>query len=174
MLSRLRATLAGMVTRAWPEEVERVAAYLREARVEARIEEFAEGTPTAEDAARAVGCALGQIVKSLVFDCDGRPIVVLVPGDRRADGGKVAEAAACSIARIAGPDQVREATGFEPGAVAPFPLPRVERVFVDRSLLRHRLVWIGAGSRRHMAALGPADLARLARAEPLDAVAGRT
>lgn len=159
-----------MVARAWPEEVERVAAFLREAGVEARVEEFAEGTPTAEDAARAVGCALGQIVKSLVFDCDGRAIVVLVPGDRRADRAKIAEAAGCKAAKIAGPDQVKEATGFAPGAVAPFPLPSVERVFVDRSLLKHRVVWIGAGSERHMAAVSPPDLVRLARAEATDVV----
>jgi prolyl-tRNA editing enzyme YbaK/EbsC (Cys-tRNA(Pro) deacylase) len=163
-----------VTVRAFPEEVERVASFLREAGVESRIEEFADGTPTAEDAARAAGCALGQIVKSLVFDCDGQPVVVLVPGDRRADRDKVAEAAGCRAARIAGPEQVREATGFEPGAVAPFPLPRVERIFVDRVLLRHRVVWIGAGSTRHMAALSPADLVRLAHAEPLDAVSDRT
>jgi prolyl-tRNA editing enzyme YbaK/EbsC (Cys-tRNA(Pro) deacylase) len=163
-----------MVARAWPDEVERVVAQLREAGVEARVEEFLEGTPTAEDAARAVGCALGQIVKSLVFDCDGRSIVVLVPGDRRADRRKVAVAAGCGSARIAGPEQVKAATGFEPGAVAPFPLPAVEAVYVERSLLQHRLVWVGAGSTRHMAAVTPADLVRLARAEPMDAVEPHT
>jgi prolyl-tRNA editing enzyme YbaK/EbsC (Cys-tRNA(Pro) deacylase) len=160
-----------VVGRAWPEQVERVAGHLREAGVEARVEEFLEGTPTAEDAARAVGCALGQIVKSLVFDCDGRSILVLVPGDHRADRRKVAAAANCSSARIAGADEVRAATGFEPGAVAPFPLPRVEAIFIDRSLLRHKLVWIGAGSTRHMAAVTPTDLVRLANARPIDAVA---
>lgn len=155
----------------WPEPVERVADFLRQAGVEGRIEEFDEGTPTAEDAARAVGCKLSQIVKSLVFDCDGSPVVVLVPGDRRADAGKVARAAACRRARIAGPAEVREATGFEPGAVAPFPLRRVRRVFVDRQVLVHDRVWIGAGSPSHMATLAPADLVRLAKAEPMDAVA---
>jgi prolyl-tRNA editing enzyme YbaK/EbsC (Cys-tRNA(Pro) deacylase) len=163
-----------VVARAWPDEVERVAAYLRESGTESRVEEFEDGTPTAEAAARAVGCELGQIVKSLVFDCDGRSVVVLVPGDRRADRRKVAEGAGCSTARIAGPEQVVEATGFEPGAVAPFPLPRVDGVFIDRSLLRHRLVWIGAGSTRHMAALTPSELVRLAQARPMDAVASDT
>jgi len=121
----------------WPEPVERVSAFLREAGAEARIEEFSQGTPTAQDAANAVGCRLAQIVKSLVFDCDGRSIVALVPGDRRADPRKLAKAAGCERARVAGPDRVREATGFEPGAVAPFPLPRVERVLIDPSLLRY-------------------------------------
>jgi Cys-tRNA(Pro) deacylase len=159
------------VNERWPEPVERVAAFLRDARVEARIEEFETGTPTAEDAARAVGCKLGQIVKSLVFDCDGSPLLVLVPGDRRADARKVARAAGCRKATIAGPDEVRAATGFEPGAVAPFPLPRVVRVLVDRQLLVHDRVWIGAGSSRHLGTLAPADLVRLAKAEPMDAVA---
>jgi prolyl-tRNA editing enzyme YbaK/EbsC (Cys-tRNA(Pro) deacylase) len=158
------------VTSAWPEAVERVAAYLRAAGAEARIEEFAQETPTAEDAAAAVGCGLPQIVKSLVFECDGRPILVMVPGDRRANGRKVARAAGGRRAAVAGPELVRSATGFEPGAVAPFPLPKVDRVFVDRSLLGHREVWIGAGSTRHLAALPPAELVRLARAQPVDVV----
>lgn len=154
----------------WPAPVERVASFLRQGGVEARIEEFQAGTPTAEDAARAVGCKLEQIVKSLVFDCDGAPLVVLVPGDRRADSGKIARAAGCRRARIAGPETVRYATGFEPGAVAPFPLPHVSRVLVDRQLLVHDRVWIGAGSPSHMATLSPADLVRLSKAEPMDAV----
>ena len=51
----------------WPEPVERVSRYLHDAGAEASIEEFAAGTPTAADAARAIGCAPGRIVKSLVF-----------------------------------------------------------------------------------------------------------
>ena len=163
-----------MATKAWPEPVERVTAYLREAGAEVRVEEFPDGTPTAQAAARAVGCELGQIVKSLVFRCDGRPVVALVPGDRRADSDKIARAAGCRFARIAGPDEVTEATGFEPGAVAPFPLPRVERLFIDPTLLSHRVVWIGAGSERHMASLSPTELVRLSRARPMDVVESHT
>ena len=152
----------------WPEPVERVTAYLREAAAEARVEEFLSGTPTAEEAARAIGCELSTIVKSLVFDCDGRPVVVMVPGDRKADAPKVAAAVGAARARIAGPDRVQEVTGFEPGAVAPFPLARVDRVLIDKSLLVHERVWIGAGSPRHMAGLSPGELVRLARAVPVD------
>ena len=147
----------------WPEPVERVSAFLRQMGVESRVEEFSEGTPTAADAARAVGCKLGQIVKSLVFDCDGRWVVALIPGDRRADAAK-----------IASPAQVEKATGFVAGAVAPFPLPHVERVFVDRNLLSHKHVWVGAGSAHHMAELSSADLVRLARAQVMDAVEAAT
>ena len=55
--------------------------------------------------------------------------------------------------------------------MAPFPLPGVDRVLLDRALLAHELVWVGAGSPRHMAGLAPAELVRLARAHAIDAVA---
>lgn len=154
----------------WPEQVERVAAFLRSAGVEARLEEFSEPTPTAGDAARAVGCTPDRIVKSLVFDCDGRTVVVLVPGDRRADPEKIAAAAGAGAARVVPAAEVERRTGFAPGAVAPVALARVDRVLADRSLLAHERVWVGAGSGRHLAALAPADLLRVARAEPMDAV----
>ena len=149
----------------WPEPVERVAAVLRAAAVDARIEEFPEGTPTAEEAARAVGCTRAEIVKSLVFVCDGRPVLALVPGDKRADARRLSAAAGAGYARVAKPEEVVSATGFEPGAVAPFPAPNVSRVLMDRSLLRHEIVWIGAGSDCHMAGMEPSDLARLAKVE---------
>jgi prolyl-tRNA editing enzyme YbaK/EbsC (Cys-tRNA(Pro) deacylase) len=154
----------------WPEPVERVAAYLREAGAEARLEELESVTATAEDAARAAGCPLGQIVKSIVVVCDGRAVVALVPGDRRADLDKIARAADAAEARIASAAEVQEATGFAPGAVAPFPLPNVDRVLIDQSLLGHDVVWVGAGSHTHLAALSAGDLVRLARARPIDAV----
>jgi prolyl-tRNA editing enzyme YbaK/EbsC (Cys-tRNA(Pro) deacylase) len=152
----------------WPEAVERVSSFLRDAGAEARLEQFADGTPTAADAAAAVGCELDQIVKSLVLVCDEKPVVALVPGDRRGDPEKIARASGASAARIAKPDEVRRATGFDPGAVAPFPLPDVEVVLLERDLLRHRLVWVGAGSSSHMAGLAPAELVRLSRARPTD------
>ncbi len=152
----------------WPEPVERVAAVLRERAADARLEEFPEGTLTAADAARAVGCEPSQIVKSLVFLCDGVPVLALVPGDRRADAAKVALAAGAAKARVARPEEVVEATGFEPGAVAPFPVPNVSRVLVEQELLLQELVWIGAGSSRHVAGLAPLDLVRLSEAVPAD------
>lgn len=158
------------MSRDWPEPVQRVAAFLQEARVEARVEEFGEGTPTAEAAARAAGAELGEIVKTLVFSCDGRAIVVMVPGDRRADTAKIAAVAGCDRVKGVGADAVEELTGFPAGGVAPFPLPGIQTVLLDRALLAHEVVWIGAGSSRHMVALAPADLARLAHARPVDAV----
>jgi prolyl-tRNA editing enzyme YbaK/EbsC (Cys-tRNA(Pro) deacylase) len=150
----------------WPEPVQRVAVALREARVEARVEEFADGTPTAADAASATGAPIESIVKSLVFAGDGRPIVAMVPGDRRADTAKVAAAAGCERVKAVGADAVQRLTGFPPGGVAPFPLPGIDTILIDQALLAHEVVWVGAGSNRHLAAIAPSDLARLARARP--------
>jgi prolyl-tRNA editing enzyme YbaK/EbsC (Cys-tRNA(Pro) deacylase) len=156
----------------WPESVERVTAFIRAAGAEARVEEFPEGTSSAADAARAVGCSAAQIVKSLLFDCDGRFVLVLVPGDRRVDTAKLSLGVGCTSARPARAEHVFAVTGFEPGAVAPFPLPAIERVLLDPSLLLHRVVWIGAGSGRHVAALTPPELVRLARAQVVEVVTG--
>jgi prolyl-tRNA editing enzyme YbaK/EbsC (Cys-tRNA(Pro) deacylase) len=154
----------------WPEPVERVASFLRESGAEARLEEFPAGTPTARDAARAAGCDLAQIVKSVVFHCGDRFVVALTPGDRRADAEKVARAAAAAKAKVATPAQVVQATGFEPGAVAPFPLTGVAATFIDQTLLTHEKVWVGAGSASHLAALTPAELVRLTHARAADVV----
>ena len=152
----------------WPEPVARVAEVLKRSGVDARVEEFPEGTPTAGAAAEAVGSSRAQIVKSLVFICDGRPTLALVPGDRRADENKVAAAAGSRYARVARPDEVLAATGFEPGGVAPFPAPGVAQVLIAGELLVHDRVWIGAGSEHHMVGLSPLDLLRLTEARTAD------
>jgi prolyl-tRNA editing enzyme YbaK/EbsC (Cys-tRNA(Pro) deacylase) len=155
---------------AWPDPVERVSSFLRSAAVEARIEEFADGTPTAREAAKAVGCDLSQIVKSLVFVCDGAFVLALVPGDRRADEAAVGEAVPARLVRVARPDEVVHATGFEPGGVAPFPQRAVTQTLMDRSFFAHDVVWIGAGSASHMASIAPAELLRLSGARAVDLV----
>jgi prolyl-tRNA editing enzyme YbaK/EbsC (Cys-tRNA(Pro) deacylase) len=142
---------------------------------EARIEELMATTASAQEAADAVGCTLSQIVKSVVLVCDEAAVVALVPGDRRADVRRVATAVGGRRARIARADEVTAATGFTPGAVAPFPLPDVAAVLLDRTLLRHPVVWCGAGSDRHLAAIAPHELQRLTRARVVavaDAPAG--
>ena len=152
----------------WPEPVERVSAFLRAAAVDARIEEFSEGTPTAREAAKAVGCELGQIVKSVVLVCDGAYVLALVPGDRRADETAVRAAVGAKEVRVAKADEVVHATGFEPGGVAPFPQRDVSHTLIDSSFFAHGVVWIGAGTAQHMASLPPTELARLAAARTVD------
>jgi Cys-tRNA(Pro) deacylase len=155
---------------ALPPEVERVAAILRGEAVEARIEEFPEGTHTARDAARAIGCDLAQIVKSMVLVCDGAYVMALIPGDRRADEAAVARAVPAELVRPARPEEVVHATGFEPGGVAPFPQRAITQTLMDPSLLAHETVWIGAGTPSYIAGVAPADLQRLTRARGVDLV----
>jgi prolyl-tRNA editing enzyme YbaK/EbsC (Cys-tRNA(Pro) deacylase) len=157
----------------WPEPVERVAAELRAGAAEATIQEFPDGTPTAEAAARAIGCTLAEVLKSIVFVCDESVVVALIPGDRRADESKVAAAVGAAGARVAHAREVRAATGYEPGGVAPFRLPAVETILLEQTSLGHGRVWIGAGSPSHMAGLAPGELQRITGARPVDLVAHR-
>ena len=95
---RPRGRLRGVVG-AWPEPVERVSSFLRESGVDARIHEFPDGTPTAQDAATAAGCELDQIVKSLVLVCDERPVRRLRSGRppvRPAEGRSRPRCGVCS------------------------------------------------------------------------------
>ncbi len=138
------------------------------AAVDARIEEFGEGTPTAREAARAVGCELAQIVKSIVFVCDGAYVLALVPGDRRADEHAIAQAMGASLVRPARAEEVLEATGFAPGAVAPFSRGRATDVLMDSGLFQYAVLWAGAGSESHLLSLAPAELQRLAGARSVE------
>jgi Cys-tRNA(Pro) deacylase len=157
----------------WPEAVERVAGELRAAAVEAVLEEFPEGAATAQAAAKAIGCSLAEVVKSLVFVCDSSVVLALVPGDRRADEQKVAAACGAGQARVAHAREVLAATGYEPGAVAPFALRAIDVVLLEQSILQYERVWVGAGSPSHMAGLAPLELQRLSRARTADLVAQR-
>ena len=154
----------------WPEPVERVAAFLRAGGAESRLEEFATPAATAHGAAEAIGCDLDQIVKSLVFMADERPVLALVPGSRRADPAKVAAAVGAAETRVARPPEVRAATGFDPGGVSPFPPPPGASVLLERTILSNAVVWVGAGSEIHMAMVSPLELVRLTHATPEDIV----
>jgi prolyl-tRNA editing enzyme YbaK/EbsC (Cys-tRNA(Pro) deacylase) len=157
----------------WPEPVERVARELRAAAIDVTIEEFKEGTPTAEAAARAIGCRLDQIVKSIVFVSGRTPVLALVPGDRRAEESLVAHAVGAADVRVARGGEVLDATGYEPGAVAPFPLRAIDEVLLEQTILQHARVWIGAGSPAHMAGISPSELQRLSGARAVDLVGHR-
>ena len=128
--------------------------------LEIDVHRFPSGTRTAADAARAVGCEVAQIVKSLVFVADDRPVVALVSGANRVDLDKLAVAASAGAARRADGDEARAATGFAIGGVPPFGHTAGTTVLVDRDLERHEVVWAAAGLPDAVFALSPADLVR--------------
>ena len=126
----------------------RVAEAMRARGLTAPIERFADGTATALDAANALGCELGQIVKTLVMLADGRPTAVLVAGDRQADTAALARLLGVSRKRLkmASAERVLELTGYRVGGVPPVGLPGEWDVIADESLMRFTQVWAAAGA----------------------------
>jgi Cys-tRNA(Pro) deacylase len=144
-----------------PDAVARVRAALVAAGVDARVVEFAESTRTAQDAARALGTSNGQIVKSLVFVADGKPVLVLASGANRVDTAKVARLAGASRVEKASADTTREATGFSIGGVAPVGHRRSLPVYVDAALLGYDVVYAAAGTPHAVFPIAPAALVRV-------------
>ncbi|MEU3979509.1 YbaK/EbsC family protein [Streptomyces sp. NPDC026672] len=133
-----------------------------------RIRRFPDATRTAAEAAAAVGCALGQICKSLVFAADGDPVLVLMDGASRVDLDLVrAELGAGRVTRPRA-DVVRETTGYAIGGVPPFGHRTRTRVLADRSLLAHDVVWAAAGTPYTVFPMAPGDLVAHAGATLVD------
>jgi len=135
---------------------------------EMEIRLFPEGTKTAEDAARAIGCPVSAIVKSLVFvlvdsAAGEEPVVALVPGDLRLDTERLAHVAGATQSRRATLDEVREATGYAAGGTPPFGHARRVRVFADEQLRRNDPVWAAAGTPTTVFPISIVDLDRLAQ-----------
>ncbi len=127
---------------------ERVKAALRTLGLPGSVVNFEASTSTAVDAANAVGCEPGQIVKTLFFLADGRPTVALVAGDRQADTARLAEVVGVGRKRLkmGTPEEVLEHTGYPVGGVSPVGLPSPSDVVVDESLRRFEVVWAAAGT----------------------------
>ncbi len=123
--------------------------------------EFEQSTKTAQMAADAMGCELGQIVKSLVVVVDGVPALALVAGDRRGDLDAIATELGGGGARMADADAVRAATGYAIGGVSPFALPAELTVLVDDSLTRFDTVFPAAGTPSSMVRMPFDDLVRI-------------
>jgi prolyl-tRNA editing enzyme YbaK/EbsC (Cys-tRNA(Pro) deacylase) len=124
------------------------------------VRRFPQGTKTAEDAARAIGCEVGQIVKSLVFMASGSPLLALTSGANRVDTASLGALADAEPVRRASPEEARAATGFAVGGTPPFGHVSRIRTFVDRDLLAWEVVWAAAGTPDSVFPLSPAELVR--------------
>jgi len=144
---------------------ERVRDYLAVRGLDSGLFEFEQSTKTAQQAADAMGCELGQIVKSLVFVVDGAPVIALVAGDRRGDTAAIAGLLGGKKARFADADTVRSATGYAIGGVSPFDLPADLPVFADVSLERFDVVYPAAGTPSSMVRLQRSVLMELSGAQ---------
>jgi prolyl-tRNA editing enzyme YbaK/EbsC (Cys-tRNA(Pro) deacylase) len=130
--------------------VAQVQAALSAAGVDIQLTPFDEPVPTAVAAAAVLGCEVGAIANSLVFEAAGHPLLVLASGAHRVDTAKLAERLGTGKIRRATPDFVFEHTGQRVGGVAPVGHPRQVRTIVDPDLAAYPVVWAGGGDENTM------------------------
>jgi len=147
--------------------IRRFEAWIASSNIGVNVKEFPQGTRTAGDAARAVGCEVAQIVKSLVFIAGGRPVVALVSGANRLDEGRLGQVAGIPVLKAAA-GAVRAATGYAIGGVPPFGHATDVPVFMDRDLLDHAVVWAAAGRPDSVFEITPERLCELSGATVVD------
>lgn len=157
----------GICKHPYPLNVSRFEMWLVDSGIGVSVKQFPAGTRTAAEAARAVGCDVGQIVKSLVFLAAGRPVVALVSGDNRLDEARLGAAAGEPVSK-AGADVARAVTGYSIGGVPPFGHVTDIPVFMDRDLLGHRVVWAAAGRPDSVFEIEPERLRELSDATVVD------
>ncbi len=144
-----------------PASAQRVEDALAALGLAARVVELAAAARTSQQAADALGVAVGQIVKSLVFraTASGRAVLVIAAGDRRVDEARIAALLREPIER-ASPEFVRAASGFAIGGVAPIAHVQPMTTFFDTSLRRFDVVWAAGGTPHCVFPIAPADLLR--------------
>ena len=130
--------------------------------LELQVVELQETTRTSADAARAVGCEVGQIAKSLVFrgQKTQRPILVIASGSNRVNEKRVGELISEPLGK-ADADFVRQKTGFVIGGIPPVGHAEKLEVFIDEDLLRYSEIWAAAGTPNAVFRLTPSDLVRM-------------
>jgi prolyl-tRNA editing enzyme YbaK/EbsC (Cys-tRNA(Pro) deacylase) len=105
-----------------------------------------DSTPTSPLAAAKIGCAVGQIAKSLLFlGKDGGLFMVIAPGDRKIAQSKLKAVVGTKL-RMTRPEETIEATGYPPGGVCPFDIPARIRMFIDAGLQKYATIYPAAGT----------------------------
>ena len=123
---------------------------------------------TAVQAAAALGIEVGQIASSLIFMADGRPILVIASGGHRVDTNMVAALLAVQKVTKATADEVRAATGFAIGGVAPVGHPEPLRTIIDIALSQYGVVWAAAGHPHYVFPTSYDELLRMTGGEAAD------
>jgi Cys-tRNA(Pro) deacylase len=139
----------------------RVETALAEAGSSARVTVLPDSAHTAPEAAAALGTAVEQIAKSLVFMVDEHPVVVVLRGSDRVDVERLRRHLGAQRVKRADAEAVRRATGYPIGGVSPVGLGRQVDVLVDEALGRHDTVWAAAGTPRAVFESSFAELLRV-------------
>ncbi|MGH3647345.1 MAG: YbaK/EbsC family protein [Micromonosporaceae bacterium] len=129
--------------------------------IDGKVVEFDQPVPTAKAAAEVLGCEVGAIANSLIFDADGEPVLVLTSGAHRVNPERVAALLAVGSLKRASREFVERATGQPVGGVAPVGHPTPLRTVVDVWLQRYDVLWAGAGTKHSMFPTSFDELLRL-------------
>lgn len=151
-----------------PASTRRVVDELKARGFEVDIMISSQTTRSAAEAAAALGASVAQIVKSLVFLVDGKPVLALMSGVNRLDEAKLARAVGGEKVKRANAEQVRCYTTFVIGGVPPISLNQDVRVVCDLDLTNYPVVFAAAGTPNHNFAIAPDRLVEVARAELAD------
>jgi prolyl-tRNA editing enzyme YbaK/EbsC (Cys-tRNA(Pro) deacylase) len=127
--------------------------------IDGRVVEFEQTTRTAADAAAAIGCEVGQIVKSLIFKTSGseQPVIVFTSGANRVSEAKLQALEGNPLGK-ADADFVRAATGYAIGGVPPFGYKLPRHTFIDQDLQQYDKIWAAAGTPNAVFPLTPVEL----------------
>ena len=126
--------------------IEKVQSYLDQYNMGLKIIELEESTRTCELAAAALGVEVGQIAKTLVFQADGQPVLIVASGDRKIKTGKLKRLLEVSRVRMADPETVKLVTGYPVGGVCPLALPEKLPILLDDTMHRFPVVYAAAGT----------------------------
>ncbi|HWM00104.1 MAG TPA: YbaK/EbsC family protein [Nocardioidaceae bacterium] len=148
--------------------IQRVRAHLAELGATGEVRVLPDSVRTAAAAAASLGCEVGAIANSLVFDAEGTPVLILTSGAHRVDTERCAVRIDVPALDRAKPDFVRTHTGQVIGGVAPVGHPTPLRTYVDPWLDRHDEVWASAGHPNALFCTTYSELLRVTGGEPLD------
>jgi prolyl-tRNA editing enzyme YbaK/EbsC (Cys-tRNA(Pro) deacylase) len=148
--------------------IRRVRERLAELGATGELRVLPDSVRTAAAAAAALGCEVGAIANSLVFDADGAPVLILTSGAHRVDTEACATRIGVDALRRAKPDFVRAHTGQVIGGVSPVGHPAPLRTYVDPWLEKHEQVWAAAGHPSAVFCTTYAELLRVTGGEPLE------
>jgi prolyl-tRNA editing enzyme YbaK/EbsC (Cys-tRNA(Pro) deacylase) len=151
-----------------PVDFGKFAAVLRDLGVPGEVRELPESAPTAAAAAAQLGCEVGAIANSLVFNADGAPLLVMTSGAHRVDTGRVAQLIGAAAVRRADAGSVRAWTGQAIGGVGPVGHPAPIRTLVDTWLEKYDVIWAAAGHPHTVFPTSFAELVRITEGTPAD------
>ena len=139
---------------------------LSNAGLECQVKELPSSARTAKEAARAIGCTVAEIAKSIVFiaSASSHPLLVIASGVNRIDEKRIAHHLHQEV-QIATPEFVRRTTGYAIGGVPPCAHAREMEIFIDKDLLELREIWAAAGTPNAVFHITPEELVKLTEAK---------